>query len=60
MTMLEVALTPDGKEVFALFALMNGTSDNGLLTVEKWNVASGKKTSFSMKAMNAFEVALVV
>ena len=34
-TLLEIALTPDGKQIFALLPLMNGTSDNGLLTVEE-------------------------
>ncbi len=53
-TLLEMALTPDGKQVFALLPQISGTSDDGLLTIQKWSITTGQRESFPMKPMRAF------
>ena len=53
-TLLEIALTPDGKQIFALLPLINGTSDDGSLTIQKWSITTGQRESFPMKPIKAF------
>ena len=53
-TLLEIALTPDGKQILGLLPLINGTSDDGSLTIQKWNVTTGQRVPFPMKPMKAF------